>query len=113
TRFISFYLIDYKKYEPNLDTFLNNGMAAIKDLTPVQISKLKDDFYESMKLAYDIFGNDAFRKRFHKSDGRKPINKALFEVLSVCFAQQTSSQRQILKLKKSAFKKRFIKLHHD
>lgn len=113
TRFVSFYLIEYKKYEPNLDTFLNNGMAAIRNLNTSEISKLKDDFYNSMKLAYTIFGNDAFRKRFNKSDGRKPINKALFEVLSVCFAKMDEIDRIKLMSRKKEFKDAFIKLHFN
>lgn len=113
TRFISFYLIDFRKYEPNLDTFLNNGMATIRELEKSEIAKLKDDFYYSMKLANDIFGNDAFRKRFYESDGRKPINKALFEVLSVTFAKLTELERQVLLNRKSKFREKFIKLHHD
>lgn len=113
TRFISFYLINYTSYEPNLDTFLNNGMAAIRELNKVEISRLKDDFYNSMKLAFEIFGNDAFRKRFSRSDGRKPINKALFEVISVSFAKLNESDRNKLKENKENFKLRFINLHHN
>jgi len=113
TRFISFYLIDFNKYEPNLDTFLNNGMAAIRELNETEIYIVKDDFYNSMKLAFEIFGNDAFRKRFNKFDGRKPINKALFEVLSVSFAELDELERKVLKRNKSKFKNKFIELHHD
>lgn len=112
TRFISFYLIDYNKYEPNLDTFLNSGMAAIRNLDEIEIDFLKDDFYQSMKLAYDIFENDAFRKRFSKLDGRKPINKALFEVISVSFAKLDDIDRNTLRTRKLKFKKKFIDLHH-
>lgn len=113
TRFIAFYLIDYTNYEPNLDTFLNKGMATIRNLNEDQIDKLKSDFFLAMKLSYDIFGNDAFRKRFYQEDGRKPINKALFEVLSVTFAKMTEYQRNILKEKKYEFKKKFMEIHHD
>ena len=113
TRFISFYLINYTSYEPNLDTFLNNGMAAIRELSKVEISGLKDDFYNSMKLAYEIFGNDAFRKRFSQTDGRKPINKALFEVLSVSFAKLDESDRNKLRKNKEKFKLKFIELHYN
>lgn len=113
TRFISFYLIGYELYEPNLDTFLNKGMAAIKKLNKEQIDSLKNDFYNSMNLAYKIFGNDAFRKRFSEEDGRKPINKALFEVLSVTFAKLSDKQRQKLIAKKEKFKEKFIQLNHD
>lgn len=113
TRFVAFYLIDYLNYEPNLDTFLNTGMAKIRELDDLGISVLKEDFYNSMKLCYEIFGNDSFRKRFNERDARKPINKALFEVLSVSFAKLTSAKRTALKLRSEKFKKKFIELHRD
>lgn len=113
TRFVSFYLTDYTEYEPSLDTFLNSGMAKIKDLDANRIKILKDDFYKSMKLAYDLFGNDAFRKRFDKSDARKPINKALFEVLSVCFSKLSVEKCNLLRSNRNIFIQDFIHLHHD
>jgi hypothetical protein len=112
TRFVSFYLIPYLEYEPDLDTFLNVGMSRTKDLTENQIKILKDDFYNAMNLAYEIFQKDAFRKRFSNSDGRKPINKALFEVLSVCFAELTEKERARLKLNSNIFKNKLIELHN-
>lgn len=113
TRFVSFYLIKYTNYEPNLDTFLNIGMAKIRELNEFEISKLKDDFYNSMKLSYEIFGIHAFRKRFSEFDGRKPINKALFEVLSVSFAELNVVERQMLLNSKLTFNQKFIQLHND
>lgn len=113
TRFVSFYLINYKNYEPNLDTFLNSGMSKIRELDDNTILKLIDDFKNSMRLAFEIFGNDAFRKRFNESDARKPINKALFEVISVLFAQLNEHQRELLKSRKMDFKIKFIELHEN
>lgn len=112
TRFISFYLIPYKEYEPDLDTFLNKGMALVKFLIPEQIIKLKTDFTTALTTAYKIFGNDAFRKRLHINDGRKPINKALFEVLSVSFAQLQEREINLLIKRKKIFTKKFIALHN-
>jgi hypothetical protein len=113
TRFISFYLIPYNEYEPNLDTFLNNGMTKIRELNNEEIQKVKDDFYKAMELSFHIFKNDAFRKRLNKFDGRKPINKALFEVLSVSFAKL--SELDIIDLKKSSniFMDKFIELNNN
>jgi hypothetical protein len=113
TRFVSFYLINYRNYEPNLDTFLNSGMAKIRELDEIEISTLKKNFENSMRLAFDVFGNDAFRKRFNASDARKPINKALFEVLSVLFAQLNEQQRVRLMCRKTVFKEKFILLHNN
>ena len=79
-RFIAFYLINYLEYKPDLDTFLNNGLTKVKD-DSTNISQIKLDFKKSMNLAYEIFGNDAFRKRLGQNDNRKPINKSIFDAL--------------------------------
>lgn len=112
TRFVAFYLIPYTKYEPDLDSFLNKGLAKVNDLKPSDISKLKADFKKAMNAAYNIFGQDAFRKRFSASDNRKPINKALFEVLSVSFGKLSDSELEMLVSNKSQFKKKLIALHN-
>ncbi len=83
TRYVSFKLINYKDYEPDLDTFLNKGMSTIKKTEFDKLEKVKDDFINAMECCIKIFGKYAFRKRYEVDDTRKPINKALFEVWSV------------------------------
>lgn len=112
-RFVSFYLIPYQEYEPDLDTFMNKGMVKINSLSTDEISKLKSDFRKSMDLAYNIFGNDAFRKRFNREDARKPINKALFEVLSVNFAKLSDKEAELLLIRKGLFIDNLIGLHNE
>ena len=111
-RFIAFYLIPYEEYQPDLDSFLNKGMEKIKELTPNQINKLKDDFRFSMILAFDIFRQDAFRKRHNEFDKRKPINKALFEVLSVNFAKLDDRERDVLLNKEYIFRQKLMMLNN-
>lgn len=113
TRFISFYLIPYDQYEPDLDTFMNKGMDAIKTLSENNIQKLKLDFKNAMNLAYQIFEKDAFRKRINLFDARYPINKALFETISVTFSHLLENQQNILLEKKELFKEKFRTLHKD
>nr|WP_295930642.1 DUF262 domain-containing protein [uncultured Dyadobacter sp.] len=108
TRFVSFYLISYKLYEPDLDSFLNKGMAKLRELSSEEIIELKKSFVKALNLAFDIFGNDAFRKRLSFSDNRKPINKALFEVISVNFAQLSDENISILSQKKESFKQKVV-----
>ncbi|HEX8561431.1 MAG TPA: DUF262 domain-containing protein [Flavobacterium sp.] len=85
SRFVAFYLIDYKSYEPDMDNFLTDGTLKIPEDVKEQ-NIIKKKFLQSMNLAYDIFGTDAFRKRKDFSEPRKPINKPLFEALAVAFA---------------------------
>ena len=113
TRFLSFYLQDYKNYTPDLDEFMNRGMRKVKDISERERDIIKENFNKAMKLAYSIFEKDAFRKRLNKNDIRKPINKALFEVLSVLFAKMTDSERSALSDKAELFKSKFIELNND
>ena len=112
TRFVSFYLIDYNDYMPDMDSFMSNGMEKIGKLTDDQIINLKYDYRKSLNTAWDIFGNDAFRKRYNPNDPRKPINKALFDSLSVNLAKLPDRQCRDLIERKEIFKEKFIALHN-
>jgi hypothetical protein len=111
TRFVSFYLLSYQEYEPDLDSFMNKGMGEVNKKTDGERKTLKYNFKRAMETAIAVFGNDAFRKRFSLEDQRNPINKALFEVISVCFAKMSDKERKALIAKKSIFIDEFIKLH--
>lgn len=113
TRFAAFYLIPYKMYEPDLDSFMNKGMGEMGKLNLQGQTKLKADFEKAMKTAYIIFEDDAFRKRFEYRESRKPINKALFEVLSVNFAKLEEEELALLIARKVIFKEKLMLLHND
>jgi hypothetical protein len=112
TRFVSFYLIDYNDYTPDMDSFMSKGMKKIDYLTDEQINILKSDYTKALNTAWEIFGKDAFRKRYNLNDPRKPINKALFDSLSVNFANLPQDQCNKLIDKKEAFKNKFIALQN-
>lgn len=113
TRFVSFYLTPYSSYEPDLDSFMSKGMAAIKTLSKEKRNLMKIDFIKAMKTSIAIFGDDAFRKRQNKADGRRPINKALFESLSVVFSKLNDLQTNKLIDRKELFKENFIQLNNE
>jgi len=112
TRFVSFYLIDYNEYTPDMDSFMSKGMKLIGTLTNEQKTKLKTDYKKALNTAWDIFENDAFRKRYKSDDPRKPINKALFDSLSVNFAKLPEGQCRKLIENKEIFRTKFIALHN-
>ena len=105
TRFASFYLIDYRKYKPDMDSFLNRGMGRIKFLTSEEIQRLKDDFRAAMELAWDVFGSAAFRKKFPEGEKRGGINKALFETFSVTFGKLSHDERMKINSQKDQLQK--------
>lgn len=110
TRFLSFYMNDYKNYVPDLDTFMNTSMSEIKQLSVNERNKIKNDFQSSMLLSQSIFGNWAFRKSDKYPEKRKPINKALFEIWSVSLAKLNESQRKLLLLRKDILFNKSIQL---
>ncbi len=107
TRFIAFYLTPPENYVPDLDSFLNNSMAALSSLDKSILEKMRNDFISSMEYSRKIFGNWAFRKADLYPDKRKPINKALFEVWSVNIAKLSENQRKSLLDKKDLLMKNF------
>lgn len=113
TRYVSFYLQDYSMYQPDLDSFLTKGMSKIKTTSEECRKEMKESFDKAMLVAMKIFGNDAFRRRTDINDRRKPINKALFEVLSVYFAKIVDAQIMKLIDRKDMFRDKFINLNSD
>lgn len=112
TRFISFYLIDYTKYQPDLDTFLTQGTERISENSSKQ-HVIKTDFLKSMSLSFEVFGKEAFRKRLNHTDSRKPINKSIFEVISSTFAKISDEERMLIQANKDEFRQYFVDLQHD
>ena len=113
TRFVSFYLQNFTDYEPDMDGFMTRGMTAIKSLTSDQRIEMKNEFDKAMRTAYEVFGDDAFRKRRRIGDRRSPIKKALFEVISVWFAKCTDNERDRLVKEKDKVIEAFISLNQD
>ncbi len=109
TRFVAFYLADPGGYKPDLDSFLNDAMAKIGDLSESERKIIKMDFCKAMEYSNKIFGDWAFRKADQYPEKRKPINKSLFEVWSVLFSKMDAGCLARLDSKKErlmlAFKK--------
>jgi len=113
TRFIAFYINDPDTYSPDLDSFLNNSMSQISNLSDEERRKMKNDFIEAMKYSNKIFGKWAFRKADLYPEKRKPINKALFEVWSVNLAKLKNEERSIVLSKKEILMRDFVDLMKD
>ena len=113
TRFVSFYLLPYTSYTPDMDSFMHKGMKAIGKISKKERGEILDAFDKAMKTAINIFGDDAFRKREYVEDRRRPINKPLFEVLSVLFSKLTDKERNSLIKNKEIFKEKFMQLNRE
>lgn len=113
-RALAFYLISPSDYEPDMDSFLSSGMEMIRKLSDGGRERLILDFSEAIDLAWYLFGENAFRKDYDSgSKRRKPINKALFEVVISSFSRQDRFVRDIIRKQKVQFLTSFAKLMKD
>ncbi len=91
--------------------FLNETMYSINKSTDIDIDLYELKFKDSLKLAYELFGEFAFRKRSQKKPKAKsPLNKALFEVWLVNLAHLKTEDTELLIKKKDILNQKFIDL---
>jgi len=92
---------------------LNDRMIDMNKMSDQELEELEHRFRRAMMAAFDIFGGDAFRKRYRMGAPRYPINKALFESWSVNLSQLSNDQFQILKERRGILIEMFINLMND
>ena len=110
-RFLAFYLSSSDQYSDNdLDKHLSAAMKAVNDMSDSQRSAVEKDFDKAMTAAYDIFGDDAFRKRSHPAHYRSAVSRALFEVWSVHLAQLDPGQIDAVVADREKVKEKFMQL---
>lgn len=100
--FLAFYLTDYTEFQDGQrDVFLENAMEKINQLTHEKINEIENIFIETMKLALEIFGDNAFRKMSSHQTKKYPLNRALFEAWSFSLSQLDETEKERLKSKSS------------
>lgn len=68
--FFAFKLISYKDYKDgSRDLFLTQALSKANKLSKEELNKLENEFKQVMIIAWDIFGEDAFRKLSEKNLG--------------------------------------------
>lgn len=90
------------------DYFLNNVMIELNKMEDQKIKILKEQFSISMKRAYDIFGNNAFRKISKEQTKQSPLNKSLFEGWSFVLSELNDSDFEKLYQRKTELIERFM-----
>ena len=101
------------KLYSNIEMYKKIFFMKLNKISYERLDSIRQAFDKSMMCCYDIFGDDTFRRRYNKSDRRKPISKAVFDSLSVNIAWLTNEQREMLIKKAEAFKDGFIELFND
>jgi hypothetical protein len=113
-RFLAFRITppeDYKRGD--LDAFLRQAMKQVNDLSAEEVGRFSAEFILSMEAATAIFGAYAFRKQFSGQDRRLPVNKALFEAVSVNLAKMTRAELAMLQEERDSVQEEFVSLMED
>lgn len=105
TRFLAFYIQGVDKYKGVMLDFLEKGMSAVKHtFSEKDCASLLDRFKRVMNFCEELFGANAFRKLSKETGKYGPINKSLFECVSVCAAHLSDDDKQkLLKNKDMVF----------
>ena len=110
-RFVAFYAQPWEEYDVNdLNGYLCRVMENVNTMTLERRNSISKDFKKAMQAAYDLFGQDAFRKRRSRDDPRRPISKALFEAWGVQLARCSPEQIRELVTKREEVIGRFLAL---
>ena len=110
-RFLAFYIEPWEKYDGNdLNGYLGKSMDKINAMDPASRDEIASEFKKAMRAAFDIFGNDAFRKRTSADAPRRFVSKALFETWSVALARSSPERIAYLVEHKEETRRAFIAL---
>ena len=85
-------------------------MSNVNSLSCKERLVVGENFKKAMVAAYDIFAEDAFRKRTNEYDMRRPVNRALFEVWSVNLSRHSPEQIKVIVGQSDEVKHRFMDL---
>ena len=89
-RYVSFTNL-LERYNGNMDTFLSEGMEYLQNIDEMELNSILCKFKKNMNISYKVFEKHCFRKVF--GDGRRrPINKAIFEAISVVIFNSSKEQ---------------------
>ena len=111
-RFLAFHSLGEAQYEGRLDDFLMRAMRFLNSV-PEKHTSLGGDFRRAMLLASDIFGREAFRKPNrpgYATRWKSPVNKPLFESLSVVLAEVPDEHIEQLRRRKGEIVKDLAQL---
>jgi Protein of unknown function DUF262 len=110
-RFMTFTLLPPTEYtRQDFDGFLNRAMRQMNEMPAEQLEQLAQSFKRAMYWSHEIFGKEAFRKRYRPGDRRRQINKPLFETWSVNLHKLDDQQLHQLRERKDVLFQAFITL---
>lgn len=93
-RFLAFYLLD-RDDDEDMDAYYCRALECLDKMESLERDDIRFRFYESLDVLYTLFGNYAFCK-LDRYPRVKPINKVLFEVMTVSVARLSQGEREAL-----------------
>ena len=110
---MAFTELDYvREYKNDINAFLIRAMKKVNTYTTEDLERIKTSFVKTMKYCNTILGKKAFRT-IRKDGYRGRINKALFEMFSVCFSELNENQLENIQSQKEKFVEAYAALFDD
>lgn len=116
SRFLLFFLNDYKDYGGHLDNEINLTLSYInKEFDEARLNGVINEFNRALTICFQLLGENAFRKPNQPSDGKRKnaVSLAVFEMLAVSIARLTADETNLLLERKDTFVKRYYDLFAD
>lgn len=103
--------LDAYKNAEDFDTFINSAMAHLNTLTAAERERERSSFDRAMRATSSVLGNYAFRRVVNGR--RSPINKALFDAISLVMHELSDQQHEILRQRKLETQAAYFALFAD
>jgi cell division protein ZapA (FtsZ GTPase activity inhibitor) len=108
-RYLAYMLVDYRKYEKPMASFLDKRMEELNNLPHERLDELRINLLTALQLSKELFKEHIFSRSIVE-ENRKMLNSALFETWTSSLAKlNNNEQNNILKNKTeliSEFKKK-------
>lgn len=116
TRFLAFYLLDYRNYPEyrNLNHFLCMAMDVMNhNLNSNKELEIIEAFKTSMSICHTLLGDEAFRNPQYIGGRRSQVSIAIFEMLTVTISRLSKEKQHILTQKRSEFIEAYKEMFDD
>jgi len=106
-RHVAFVIQGVDAYKSSMVRYLDEGMVLLGECGETELEQYRNSFERSMRLAWELFDEHAFKKSFTESARIRVVNKPLFESLSAALSGLTEAQGSCLIKKKEDFLREF------
>ena len=109
-RFCAFQIFGIGEYKGDMDDFLARTLREMNAIQPKYLLRLSDEFRNSLKNNYAVFGWQAFRKHAEKQVRRSVLNASLWDVMTTGLSRYPKS---LVESHSEKLKKGFYRLMDD